>query len=171
MPRPLYIICSESGAQDARTGLFSIFNVIERLEVQTMRIPLPEDAERPSMPHFADFINLRAVSVWMKLPDDDPALEYEHEFVLHFPDGQERVPMRSVGRPFPDDDRPLSRYVLDVKMNALDHAGTLTVESRLRLTGTQEWQHRQDYPMLVVVVPPENISADDRHVEIIPKPQ
>jgi hypothetical protein len=39
MPRAVYIICSESGAEDERTRLVSHFNVIERVELTKLKVP------------------------------------------------------------------------------------------------------------------------------------
>jgi hypothetical protein len=38
MPKPVYIICAEAGAEDKVTGLASYFNVVEKLQVREIPI-------------------------------------------------------------------------------------------------------------------------------------
>jgi hypothetical protein len=38
MPKPVYIICSQAGIEDKRTGLVSIFNVIEKIQITTKQL-------------------------------------------------------------------------------------------------------------------------------------
>ena len=64
VPRPVYIICSESGSQDLNTGLVSHFQVIEA--VQLSQIPMPVGVPT-AVPAFI----FRATAVWMR-NDDDP---------------------------------------------------------------------------------------------------
>src|SRR5947209_20414016 len=80
MPRPLYVICSESGAEDRETGLLSLFHIIDKLQIHTSAT----EEQRKKAP----LTQLRITSVWMSEPGDENQ-EFEFEVVLRPPQGEE----------------------------------------------------------------------------------
>jgi hypothetical protein len=82
MARPLFLICSESGAVDKATNSVSAFNIIETIQLfapilsteQPGAIEQPEDA--PAVPK--PIMPVRIVATWIG-DDDDMGKEFEHE--------------------------------------------------------------------------------------------
>src|SRR4051794_40029299 len=82
MPRPIFIICSGSGAEDRTTGLLSIFNVIDK--VMFHRVPLPQPTSPP-------VVEMRVTAAWSR-EEQDVDQEYEYEVVVSVPpEGDEHI--------------------------------------------------------------------------------
>jgi hypothetical protein len=147
MPRPSYIICCQSCSEDKRTGAFSLFNIVEKFQLNQLPPPPPGTVPVISSDAFA------IVASWSKLPDDPQDQEYEFETILHLPNGNAiETPRNSFvyeeGKP---------NYRITVFVSAapvMETSGVLRIENRLRRTGAtdDEWI-RQDYSILVEVIP------------------
>ena len=151
MPRPVYIIASESTSEDARSNVLSIFNVIERIEIEFAVIsatsqppPLSPAAIQGNLNRFV------VIAVWMKLPTDNPDDAHQHQMAMCYPDGTEKIVADDNNVLFANDDRPRNRYGLVVAGSPTTMEGTFRFESRMRRVGNEEWI-RQDYPIRVVV--------------------
>jgi hypothetical protein len=144
MPRPVYIICSESGAEDVRTGIVSHFQVVEKIQVTLL--PL----ETGGLP-VSQVISLRMTAVWMKSPDDIFDQEYELETAFYLPP-DDTMRVVQTGRFSFGPDAPLFRSVAFGPCPTFVASGLFRVESRIRRVGDQEWL-RQDYPILVEILP------------------
>jgi len=165
MPKPVYIICAQSGSQDSETKLVSLFDICERLEVQeTVQRTATAEGESPKQQIVMDTISLYIVATWMKLPDDDAEIEYEHQFVLHFPgpESREVTVGAATGVYFNNDRLPTNRYLLRARMRPFSHAGILRIESRIRPVGSEEW-FSQEYPVLIAHSQAEE-QLDAQHV-------
>jgi hypothetical protein len=164
MPRPVYILCSESGSEDAQTRLLSHFNTIERIRIA----PLPAEIVQPGKPIPIPSVALRATAVWMSNEEDSPEQEYEYQMAFYLPpDGEEQLVLE--GRFFFDADKPLYRMVVLGMWPPFRAPGVLRIESRIRPVGGTEWL-RQDYPISVVGSPAalpatETPSGPTNHVE------
>jgi hypothetical protein len=139
MPRPVFIICAQSGSEDKDTHLLSMFNIMERIIIA----PLPEGSD----PLTTQPTNtLRVAAAWMRTEGDVPQKEFEHQMVFRPPSGQPPVTTEIVRFRF---DKPYYRATA-ITSGFLFFAGMgiLLVESRIRPVGTEEWLS-QDYPILV----------------------
>lgn len=154
MPRPVYIILSSSGVEDSQTRLVSLFNVLERIEVAEHLRPTSDGKQSMHV----QLLEFRVSAVWMKLPEDNPEQEYQHQIVLCLPDGTEHVLCDDTRAFFASDDRPLMRFLLDVKAAPFAQSGIVRVESRLRKVKEESWA-RQDYPLAVVHTYPDSAEA------------
>jgi hypothetical protein len=82
MPTPTFIICSESAADDRDTGLASLFNLIDTFQVAKGFVP-------PQNPLGSNIIaQMRVTACWMR-SDGDQDKEFEFEFVVKTPKGDE----------------------------------------------------------------------------------
>jgi hypothetical protein len=147
MPRPVYIICSESGSEDIRTLLISYFNILERFEI-TKLPEVPADS-RLVVP----MLSFRATAVWMRLPEDDPEIEYEGQFRAFMPSRSEPLLMAEQ-KFFFDYKRPLVRLGVLSQGPPFHEPGIVRIEHRIRRVGTEDWL-AQDYPIEVVEAPPK----------------
>jgi hypothetical protein len=147
MPRPLYIICAESGSEDNRTGLVSHYNVIETIQLQKQPEGMPPGAVEPGSIRLP-MLKFRATAVWMKR-EDEPQGEYEFEMKLYIPPTSKEVLVQSGTFSF-SPGKPLYRIVLIAAGPAFESPGTFRVESRVRRIGTDKWE-TQDYPIPVVL--------------------
>jgi hypothetical protein len=150
MPRPIYTLCSESGAVDGTTGLTSHFNVIEQVFIQNAPPP-------PNVVFLGRGLTFQVSSLWERLDDDNPEQEFEFRVVLHLPpDGEER----EIARGLVKFDKP--RFRLNASVFGLLPAGpgVMGVEVRL-LSGEAEndaWiSHR--YEFSVIMPEPANQSS------------
>lgn len=142
MPRPLYIVCSESAAIDQDTNRASLFNVVEGLQVTVVPKPSGEGVA------FVKTLDFRGIAVWMRNEDDDPEDEYEFELAARAPgDADENV--------FGDGKfkftKRLHRFnVLIGVHKPWTESGMFVFTSRIRRVGTSEWLS-QEFPILVDV--------------------
>ena len=143
MPRPVYIICSESGAIDETTNLVSHFSVLEQI---TFR-------RRPDQEKLADrplaLFRCRVVAVWMKTDDDVIDRDYESQVVLVAPpEGRETIVGEQRFR-FAADKR-LQRFIADLGGPfPAKGSGTLWIKHRIRMVGHAEWM-TQEFPIVVI---------------------
>ena len=79
MPKPVYIICSESGSEDKTTSLVSHFKVLEQIEIREPPKP-PEGGTIVIGP-----LNFQMVAVWTAAEGDDPDQKYECVTSLFLP--------------------------------------------------------------------------------------
>ncbi len=147
MPRPVYIICSESGSEDAQTGLVSHYHVIEKLRVVDFA-----QLQRQGAAVLVPTNMFRATAVWMRTEDDPPEQEFEFETAFYMPpDGEELVVQK--GRFFFTPEKPLYRMMVSGQSSPLPAPGLLRVENRVRRVGAKEWI-RQDFPIIVETIEP-----------------
>src|SRR5436853_7225986 len=66
MPRPVYIICHQTGMEDRESGLISLFFVIEKLHVTPFTLPQGVHVPMMIIPQQP----FRVVATWMRNPDD-----------------------------------------------------------------------------------------------------
>lgn len=153
MPRPVYIICSESGAVDGATNLVSHFSVLEQISFR--RRPDEEKLEdRPPA-----LFKCRVVAVWLKTEDDVVGRDYESQIVLVSPpEGKETI----VGQQHFTfaSDKWLQRFIADlVGPFPATGSGTLWIKHRIRMVGDAEWM-TQEFPIVVIEETADEDMAD-----------
>jgi len=127
MPKPAYIICSESGAEDRHTGLVSLYNLVDRIQLN-----------RGTQPHATatPISQLRLTASWMRESADEDK-EFEFEAAAISPSGDET----HLGRgSFIFN---LMFYRLNIRMLGLfpiKGDGLFWLEVRIRRAGSKTWQ-------------------------------
>jgi len=140
MPKPVYILCSESGSEDKITGLVSLFNLIEKIQI----VKREQNEPVPSL-------SLRVTATWARGEDElDQLFEFETAAYLP-PDNDEMM----LGKGEFRFTMPFQRITMRMQGSLVFQGpGMLRIENRIRRAGTDEW-FRQEYPILVEVqVPP-----------------
>jgi hypothetical protein len=156
MPKPAFIICSESGSEDRVTGLVSLFKVIERIELHER----PDSEE--GRPIVLNPLPFQVVAVWALSEDENADQEYEFEHKLTLPSGKEAT-LQS-GTFFFERGRPRHRFTVIVNGFMPQDAGLLRVENRIRKVGEGDWLV-QAYEIPVVQSPGESDNLIDVHGE------
>jgi hypothetical protein len=144
MPSPVYILCSESGAEDRETGRLSLFNIIEQVNFAR------QQQGSASIGTFGG-LSIQAVAVWAKEESDDPEQEFEFSFVVQFP-GRDLLTAHSGKFRFQG---RLSRLILQMMNASFDAAGEFSVECQIRkyVPTDAKWMC-QRYSFPVVELPP-----------------
>jgi hypothetical protein len=71
MAKPVYIIVSQSGAEDKQTGAVSYFNIVEKMQIA----PLPKNVTGPIQ---VQVIEVRVDAVWERENSDSEEMQFEH---------------------------------------------------------------------------------------------
>lgn len=143
MARPLYIVCSEGGAQDAITARVSHFDVLERITFSKSQAVVAEPSRKEVIPVQA--LPLQVVSVWLAT-EEDHGKDFEHEFVFRFSlENQDQIAGKGTFR----FTKPRHRFTMNARGVYFGKEGTFTVISRIREVGQTAWL-TQDYPIEVV---------------------
>lgn len=152
MPRPVYIICSESGAVDESRGLASHFSVLEQITFQ--RRPAQEKLQdRPAL------FRCRVVAVWMKTDEDIPRQEFQSQLAFVSPPAGKEIIVGENRFAFAPD-KAFYRFVMQlVGPLPVEGAGILWVQHRVRRVGEEEWL-TQEFPIVIV-----EETADERTSE------
>lgn len=156
MPKPVFIVVSQSGVEDRQTNLLSLFNVIERLVIK--KKPAKEDAGEPGQFKEVNAAELpamhfgfRIAAVWMLEQSDPPEGTLDAEMVFSVPPHNREV-RHSMG--------PLEykKGSFIVRVSAIvigpppcDGSGILRVKIRVRFSDTLEWLE-QEYPILIETI-------------------
>jgi hypothetical protein len=144
MPKPVYILCSESGSEDKKTGLISHFNVIEKLLFAKVPAPEPGAMNVAAVP-------VQITAVWMRDEGDSPEQEFQFEIAVCQPEQQFEVGLAGGLLTF---HLPLSRVSFRFRGGLpVATSGIIWVEARLRKTGEEAWQ-TQRYPIFTEEAPP-----------------
>jgi hypothetical protein len=150
MPRPVYMLCAESGSEDRRTGLISHFKVLEQVHVRR----LPEVPTGQIL--VVQSLQFQVVTVWEKEESDASTQDFEYRFVLRLPPDGEEVVAQSGTIRF---DNRRYRLILETGGNLFQAVGLFQVECRLRPVGATDdaWiVQRYSFP----VIDPEAQTTD-----------
>lgn len=147
MPRPVYIICSESVAEDRLTGLMSLFQVFERIEMTEV------DKSSKADELLRQKVSMRVTAVWMRFPGDE-ACDFQHQLAFMMPPDDREHLAEVQSFKF---SHPFQRFLAHFIADPFEGAGVLRVESRVRRVGDTQWL-RQDFPILVEI--PEQKALD-----------
>ena len=150
MPRPVYIICSESRSIDQTSSMMSLFNVLEGYHlmvmedhVQSVKVSL-KDLHR-----FSTAPVIMCTTVWMLNEVDDAGGEYEYELNTQAPGELKQVKASGTFKFEKKFHRFLSTILID---KPVKQSGIFLIENRIRPvdTGESEWL-AQDYPLPITV--------------------
>lgn len=143
MPKPVYIICSESALEDRETGHVSIISVIDKLEYHLGDLS-PSDIESGAA-SIANFPS-RLTATWMK-EDSDDGVEFEHEVAFSMPNtGSELVVLNHT---FVFESFPCMRFNIKIpRFPGVRAPGIMYLTSRIRKKNATEWIS-QSYPIVV----------------------
>jgi hypothetical protein len=129
MPKPVYILCSESGSEDKATSLVSHFNVIEQIELR--EFPKPPEG----FPPMVQPLSMQITAVWMRAEGDDPDQEYEFKITIFLPPDGKELPAGAGTVLF---DRPRFRATAYVQGLLMSASGSFRAEGRMRPIGGHE---------------------------------
>lgn len=145
MPKPVYIICSQSGVEDKRTGLLSHFNVLEKIQIVEASPQEGQKRQSSQLPLF------RMVAVWMSVPEDI-SREFNFEVAVIIPPGAKRIVPAKGTFAF---DKALHRFLFEFVGVPIEGPGILQVESRICKAGSDNWLS-QTYPIVLELVSPQH---------------
>src|SRR3954470_8474388 len=136
MPSPQFITCAASGSTDEKTGLLSLFGLVESIEVT----PDPLGSPPPAL-------KLRVDAVWRRDDSDAVGDLFESEIALIAPNGVELRIFKSTSFLMPNYFHRSS--LPSVTLREFPMEGLYRWEARVRKAGAAEWSHRQSYWFLV----------------------
>ena len=149
MPKPVYILCAESGSVDAKTNRMSHFNIIEKIAVTKARVP----RQTKPMPGAPPLNSMQVVSVWMRTAQDTENQEFEYELDISLPHSQKK---HTPGKGRFKFTKPLQRITVGiVGLLPFSRSGLMKIQCRIRKVGDRKWL-RQEYPIIIEVVTPND---------------
>lgn len=156
MPKPAFIICSQGSVEDKDTGLLTLFNITEKIQVTP--VPIPQGGQPTAL--VVEVQPLVVNACWMKEEQDPQGQEYESEIMIYSePDRQ----MFGVGKAtfkFAAN-RPLHRGVLRINYPLpIRTSGLVIIEARIRKAGQSDdpWID-QKYQIITEVMEPVNLQG------------
>lgn len=146
MPRPVYIICSESGSDDRHTNLVSHFNVLEKIHF----FRNAPDQKKP-----VTMFKFRGTAVWMR-EDGDIGVEFEWEYVLGLPMSKTPHVMSKGTFSYPSE-AMLWRCVVNYEgPPPIDGSGMLSIEHRVRPVNSNDEWIVQKFPLIIEEITAKN---------------
>ena len=144
MPKPLYILCSESGSEDRTTGLVSFFNVLDQLELR-------EPAKRPDGgPPVAGTLDFQVVALWARTSEDAPEQQFQFALSLSLPQHDKALDLGSGIFMF---EKPRFRAMAFVRYLDIRAPGVMRAECRIkRLSDADESWLAQSYEVEITQV-------------------
>jgi len=134
MPKPVFIICSESGTVDRFTNLVSIHNVIEHLTCHAGE----SGEKKDGAPGGLGISKMRATAQWSKSEGDD-SRAFFHEFTISMFGSPPKVISASAFA----FRTPFHRFVVDLILPSSteleDAESNIVFTSRIRAKGEEEW--------------------------------
>jgi hypothetical protein len=148
MPKPLYIICSQSSCEDKFTGLYSIFNIIDKLRFSSAPIP-----------NVAPIVEIRITSAWAKEPGDEDQT-FEYQVSLTFPDGI-NLQIGSGQFAFVSQNYRITALLLGgLPWVPSGDSGAMVADARVRRLGDSEWSS-QTYPIMLEIAQVANPQTEN----------
>jgi hypothetical protein len=148
MPKPYYMLCSQSGSIDRESGLISHFAVIERIQFQ----PAPEDLKNSDKPVVGMFLPMLITATWTRDEHDKDSDVFEFEMGLSRPgESEEKVIHKGEFR----FEKLHYRIAVSAQFGppAKAKSGNWVFESRIRCIGSKLWL-RQQFPICAEVLAP-----------------
>lgn len=148
MPRPVFILCAESLAQDKATNLISVFHILDGFQVfRAENAAAVAEVARSKDPASAAQLLMVGIARWMRNPGDDPEAEYEFELAVRVPGASEPKIISKGSFVFR---KAMHQFMSRMKIDWAA-AGTFLFISRIRKVGDTDWMY-QDYPMEISVI-------------------
>ena len=161
MPKPIYLICSESGAVDENTKFSSLFNLVEKVQFSTAQ-------PSPGQILMARPVSLRMQAYWAREETDAPETRFEVQFVGIFPNGPQEIPLAGGEFQFTS---PFQRLnVVGFQIAQCFGPGILWLEARIRRVGEEAWINRMEYPIVLEDITPSEPAAAQQPEQTTPQP-
>lgn len=138
MPKPVYMVCCQSGAEDERSKLASLFNIYDRIEIHDS-----PKRNGSGLPGFMASIPLRIVAAWSADKREDFGVPFEARVTLTTPPDSKKNVIYEGEFTF-ENEKPRHRFTFDVLGFIVHGPGDLVAECGIRKKGTQRWL-RQKY--------------------------
>jgi len=149
MPQPVYIICSESDSLDKRTGLLSLFHIVEGYDVALLRLKPSEDITIKDVTITGAALSIVVNVVWMREDNDSPEQEYDFEVAVRSPGKLDFVALQSGKLRFT---QLFHRVAVRARKDEpWTESGICWFEGRLRESGTKAWTFTQRFPVPITV--------------------
>lgn len=145
MPRPVYILCSETQLQDKTTGMVSHINIFDSVHISQV---VPGQPLPPRGPEMLAAFKFVVSASWMREESDDEGQEYDFQIAILPPDPNPEF-LGFQGK-FVFSTR-FHRFDLNIHGPSLTKPGIYWIESRIRKIGSQEWI-KQAYPLVAELV-------------------
>ena len=142
MPRPIYIICSESILVE-KEGFVTYVRVFDKAMVSRIPAtsPPPQDMKNPKAG-----LSFVLSSAWMR-DTDDPSIQYEFEVCFRLGDKNDVVAHGQFSFT-----SPFHLIRINGQIGGFPSMGIMEMECRVRPVGGQDWQ-LQSYPLIVEEFP------------------
>jgi hypothetical protein len=151
MPEPVYIICSESGAEDKNTGLMSLFNILEKIQVVKVTPETPVAfLPRP--------LTVQATAAWGRVAGDASDQLFDFQFLFTTPG----LTLAQGAGQFSFGDKPLYRTIGRADLLQFPGPGTLSVVCRVKRAGSEGPWQEQRYKILIEEVSPPPTAGLER---------
>jgi hypothetical protein len=149
MPKPVFIICCESGTEDKYTGMASLFNIIDRI------VGNPLEADTGAI--LKQSLAVRIVAVWEASEQSDFEGEFNIEMRMLLPSQDQTAVLSSDTMRFTTS-TPRHRSTIVIGAFRAAEAGQLVFESRVKRSFEVEWIS-QAYSIDVVLNPPGDFGS------------
>ena len=154
MPRPVLIVCAESGAVDKLTNRLSVFDVVEKVNFQRLENPVPTAI----LPKF----KMQVIAVWMRQDNDSDDDQFESEFVIVTPAHQQEASVIRMMFSFAPGKQLFRGIAVMDSPLPIDGAGRMEILNRVRKAGSNEGWITQSYPIFIeeTVLPATDATSD-----------
>ena len=143
MPRPGYIICSASYAEDRTTNLLSLLQIVECFD----GIPITTSSDGKQIIPMGTTIS--AISVWVKEEGDSSTDMFETQINCIAPDGSEFFTTPIIQFSFGEGGGFYRTIAKDIAIPGFPVLGTYLVGSKVRRVGETVWMSQQPFPFVV----------------------
>ncbi len=149
MAKPVYIVCSENGAEDRISGRTSLFNLLEQIQISK----LPPDFKGIV---FSKVASIWVTAMWMRESEDEGAGEFEFKISLKMPNVAETIEMLGGSFAF---EKVFQRIMMRLEGPLpIPGPGIMNVQCMIRRAGTSDWL-TQECPIILEEVTPPGIDA------------
>ena len=139
MAKPIYIICSESGAEDRISGRVSLFNLVEKIQIGK----LPPDFKGIVI---SKGISLWVTAAWMRESEEEGTGEFDFETIVNMPGSAEPIEMMKGSFAF---GKVFQRIMTRIEGHLpFSGSGTMTIQCRIRRAGSTVWS-AQECPIIL----------------------
>ena len=144
MPKPVYMLCCQTGSDDVRTNFASHLNILDSLHL------VAASKARDDEKLFAPYIPLRIVAVWSIDKPKDYDAEFEVQVGVKAPARIKETIIHQGQFRF-ESGKSKQRFTFDVQGFNPGGTGDVIVECRIRKLGESRWL-RQTYTIEVDIL-------------------
>ena len=125
MPKPVYLICSQSGAQDKDSGLLSVFQIIEKIQFS-----------KTLLPNAIPMIQMQISAAWMREPSDI-GVQFQFDTTVFIPPDDTVFEAGSGEFVFDGHFQRITGRIIGFL--PIQGAGVMRVRHRVRRVGASDW--------------------------------